>query len=72
MKRNEWNEMMMIDLKINGDDNKFQFDFNAIAFMRSPVWFYFILNLFIFSPKTQTVIWSGAVECVKYLIFNGL
>lgn len=33
----KWNEMMMIDLKINGDDNKFQFNFNAIAFMRLSV-----------------------------------
>lgn len=47
--------MMMIDLKINGDDNKFQFNFNAIAFIC-------ICRFDFIFPKIQTKIWFGAVR----------
>lgn len=65
MKSNE----MMIDLKINGD-NKFQFNFDAIAFVYLFVclilFFYFLFS------KTQTEIWSDAVEWKRSLILMAL
>lgn len=57
--------MMMIDLKINGDDNKFQFNFNAIAFMHLSVW--------LFSPKKfqlKSDLVRDGVD--KIFNFNGL